>query len=308
MPAPFRAIGVVGLGFVGRTVAEHFSTFFKVYGYDSGIIPGGLRRGYGNGHTLWEFDDEGYARHWAKWLTENVDGPIFICVPTPAAPHGRCDTSIVERVLARLEEHSAADYRNVAIVKSTVEPGTTDRLNRPSLGGKFTVIHNPEFLTERSAKSDFASQQDIILGGSMAGFDVAAAMYRCAFPGAAIWHATALEAECIKYARNCFYAIKLAFANELHALCQHIGANYDGVKFLTKLHPWAGQMHWEVPGPDGQLGFGGKCLPKDLAALIHLCQEQGVNCQTMLGAMASNQAVRGPIDDTLPPIPWRVEG
>lgn len=307
MAAPFRAIGVVGMGFVGRAVAEYLSRFFEVFSYDSANV--GHRRCHLGGNELYDIDDDtACTANWATWITQQVDGPIFICVPTPAAPDGRCDTSIVEEVLYQLEEHSAPDYRNVAVIKSTVPPGTTDRLNsRELVAGhppRFTCVHNPEFLTQRTAAFDFAHQKNIILGGPMAAVDVVTAMYEFAFPfpmvdsGPILWCIPAIEAELIKYMRNCFYAVKVAYANEVYALCDRLGVQYERMMAtaICDDNEWMGQQHWQVPGPDGQVGFGGKCLPKDLAALIHLCQEQGVNCDTMLGAAMSNK-IRRPDDD-----------
>jgi UDPglucose 6-dehydrogenase len=296
-----QGIGVVGHGFVGRAVARQFSKAMRVYWYDS--AEGGSGGQWMDGQPLWDCTnmDEGGRKHWAAQLCQACDGPIFICVPTPSRPDGACDTSIVEQVIRELEEHAPADYRNVAVIKSTVSPGTTDRLQQ--LSTKWHLVHNPEFLTERTADQDFAAQSEIFLGGPAVATAAVAELYRQGFDkhGLSMYpleihHMPAIETELIKYIRNAFYAVKIEFANEIYDLCQRLGVDYSQVIGRGIVgHPWCGEQHWAVPGPDGMRGFGGKCLPKDLLGLVALCHQHGVIPSVMFTAWQQN-TLRRPLD------------
>ena len=63
---------------------------------------------------------------------------------------------------------------------------------------------------------------------------------------------------------------KVAFANEISALCKSIGVDYKSLVEIFILDKRLGNSHWSVPGPDGKNGFGGSCFPKDINALISL--------------------------------------
>ena len=77
----------------------------------------------------------------------------------------------------------------------------------------------------------------------------------------------------IKYLTNCFLATKVSFANEMYDICESLGIDYDKVIEYAKLDDRIGNSHWNVPGPDGDFGFGGHCLPKDLNAIIHISKK-----------------------------------
>jgi UDP-glucose 6-dehydrogenase len=72
----------------------------------------------------------------------------------------------------------------------------------------------------------------------------------------------------VKYLINSFLATKVSFGNEMYNICNQIGIDYDKVVEYATYDERLGKSHWAVPGPDGELGFGGHCLPKDLSAII----------------------------------------
>ena len=101
-----------------------------------------------------------------------------------------------------------------------------------------------------------------------------------------------LEAEVAKYTSNCFYATKLSFFNEIYQVCQKLDISYDAVKEMTIASGWVNPMHTDVPGPDGKLGWGGSCFPKDTSAFVSVAQSLGVEMKTLQGAIESNKQVR----------------
>ena len=69
--------------------------------------------------------------------------------------------------------------------------------------------------------------------------------------------------------------MKVQIFNEFYLLCQKIGIDYQRVKDLMLSNGWINSMHTNVPGPDGQISYGGACFPKDTNALNHLMKTLG---------------------------------
>ena len=67
---------------------------------------------------------------------------------------------------------------------------------------------------------------------------------------------------------NSFYATKVTFMNQMYDVAQQLGVNWSHISSILANHPWMGTHHFQVPGPDGERGFGGPCLPKDTEALV----------------------------------------
>jgi UDPglucose 6-dehydrogenase len=99
-------------------------------------------------------------------------------------------------------------------------------------------------------------------------------------------------AELVKYTTNCFLATKVSFANEIKQVCDSLDVDYDKVVEYAIKDKRLGGSHWSVPGPDGLLGFGGSCFPKDLNALLSKAYELDVKCNTIYGAWLTNLEVR----------------
>ena len=153
------------------------------------------------------------------------------------------------------------------VIKSTVPPGTTDKLHSKSRG--LDIIFNPEFLTEMNFIEDFKNQSRIILGGVRRGTSILRQIYSKVFPHATIVKTNAKYAETVKYFINCFLGTKVSFANEMKMMCDEIKIDYDKVVEYATYDERLGKSHWAVPGPDGDLGFGGHCLPKDISAIVN---------------------------------------
>lgn len=285
-------IGVVGYGFVGKAVAKGFCHAFDVDVYDK-------ERGrlyYDKGHTDCrevlgvDYDKESDADHLRDLVSVGPD-VIFVCVPTPMKPDGSCDVSIVEEVVGRLEAAAVELGRDVvAVLKSTVPPGTTGRL-RFSLK-RTALCFNPEFLTEANYLEDFENQNRIVLGGWWWATDKAREVYEEAFPGVPVLCVSAMEAEMVKYLTNCFLATKVSLANEFKLLCGKLGVDYDGMVDVATKDVRLGDSHWRVPGPDGHRGWGGSCFIKDVNALLDVAGKLGVEMHTLAAAWQTNLEVR----------------
>ena len=92
----------------------------------------------------------------------------------------------------------------------------------------------------------------------------------------------------MKIFANSFYAVKVQFFNEMYDLCDKMDSDYKKVKDLILKNGWVNEMHTNVPGPDGQLSYGGACFPKDTQALYHSMLENGSICE-VLGATISER-------------------
>ena len=248
-------IGIVGQGYVGTAIKVGFEPHYELETYD-------------------KFDEDKSTCGLSDMVAECE--VIFVCVPTPMDEDGSCHTDIVESVVKEIDEWVSRYHKDIkptVVIKSTVPPGTTDRLHKKYKG--VDVIFNPEFLTEMNFIEDFKNQSRIILGGIRRGTSLLRQVYSKVFPHATIVKTNAMYAEMVKYFINCFLATKVSFANEMKMFCDVLKIDYDKVVEYATYDERLGKSHWAVPGPDGDLGFGGHCLPKDLAAIISLSGKLG---------------------------------
>lgn len=244
-------IGIIGQGYVGTAIKLGFEQHYDVLTYD-------------------KFD---LAKSTHSKISDLVQETkvIFVCVPTPMRKDGTCYTGIVEEVIREINE--TADG-HIIVIKSTIPPGTTDRINKEYTHS--TVIFNPEFLTEQNFLEDFKNQKRIILGGDRKGTNQLRQIYSKVFPNATIVKTGAKHAEMVKYFTNCFLATKVSFANEMYNVCQQLDLDYDKVVEYAIYDERLGKSHWAVPGPDGDFGYGGHCFPKDLSAIINSFETFGL--------------------------------
>jgi UDPglucose 6-dehydrogenase len=117
-------------------------------------------------------------------------------------------------------------------------------------------------------------------------------MFRKAFRDILIIKTASEIAEMIKYMTNCFLATKVSFANEIKQICDSCDIDYDKVIEYMLHDKRLGSTHFSVPGPDGRVGFGGSCFPKDINALISFAQDLGVEPQVLTAAWEKNLEVR----------------
>lgn len=225
---------------------------------------------------------------------------LFVCVPTPMfSDYSGIDLSIVEEVVVQLVREIGAAFARgsgepkeskVIVIKSTVVPGTTARLQKqyPEL----TLVCNPEFLTESKPFEDFLSPDRTILGGDLSASERVRALYGEILPENSVYFLTdSTSAELAKYMSNTILAAKVMLANEYYSLAEKLGVDYDLVRVMVEADPRIGS-HIRVPGHDGDLGFGGKCLPKDLVALLSVGRDLGVKLPLLEQAWKENLKVR----------------
>ena len=177
---------------------------------------------------------------------------VFACLPTPMRKTGECDLSIIEGTVRKINDFKLG---NIVVIKSTIIPGTTNRLNRECKN--IQIVFNPEFLTEANYIDDFKNQNRIIIGGPRPATTQVKNMFRKVFQKTPIVKTGAKTAESVKYFINCFLATKVSFANEFKQICEITGVDYDKVVEYALYDNRIGQTHLSTPGPDGRRGFGG---------------------------------------------------
>ena len=268
-----KKFGIFGQGFVGNSIREGFKDYATVLTYDK------YRQDLSNSTP--------------ERIVKECD-IIFSCVPTPMdADTGEASTHIVEEVITAIDKLAGElDKQPTIIIKSTVPPGTTSFMNKYKTT-HCNVIFNPEFLTEANAVEDFKNQDKIILGADDQ-IDVKPVidLFQVAFPEVPVTIVKSAEAEMMKYVINNFLSVKVSFLNEIYDICQAGGIDYNTVAQLAKMDDRTGSSHWMVPGPDGDRGFGGHCLVKDLQAMRYVASQLEVKTPVLDGTWKTNDRVR----------------
>ena len=262
-------IGIVGQGFVGNAVYQKFKNYYDVLTHDK---------------------DDNKSTSTLENLTIMCD-TIFLCLPTPMKSDGSCDISILEQVLSSIDL-VADNYETTKsiVIKSTVSPGTTKKWNNKYQS--LRLVFNPEFLTERNAVEDYENQNRIILGGPRPTTTELKQIFSKVFPKANVIKTDSTHAEMVKYLTNTFLSTKVSFANEIYQLCNKLNIDYDKVVEYATHDDRLGKSHWNVPGHDGDFGFGGHCFPKDLAAILHLTEELKTVNNVLCATQETNNNVR----------------
>ncbi|MCX8082840.1 MAG: nucleotide sugar dehydrogenase [bacterium] len=262
-----KKVGIIGYGVVGKAFVDVFKDKLNFFIYDK-YIP--------------EYNN-------LERVVKNCP-VLFVAVPTPMYEDGSIDISCVEDALQSI---LAVDIPRkklpIVVIRSTIVPGTTAKLQK-----KFHNLHlvyNPEFLSERNSLADMERTDRVVIGGHIKYCKKVEEIYRLVFPYARYIITDTTTAEMIKYAANVTLAGQVMIANELYQICQKLGVDWAFVRNAIILDPLIGR-NTKVPGPDCDLGFGGKCLPKDLNALIHLAKEIGYTPELLIQIWKSNLKVR----------------
>ena len=254
-------VGVIGNGFVGEAISFAFSSVSDMYVYDTDPS-----------RCLNDIESVHHCDF------------VFVCVPTPMYEDGSQDLSYVEGVFEK------ATSKPVYILKSTVLPGTTEKLSEKYSNIK--IIFSPEFLTERTAKLDMLTQSRIILGGELSLTEKAKTLFNQRYKIKNIIQTDSKTAELTKYMNNTFFATKVSIMNEFKLLSDKIGANWEDALKGFVSDGRIGDSHLNVPGHDGKLGYGGTCFPKDVNALLSFSKKHDVDLNTIKGGWKTNLKVR----------------
>jgi len=264
-------IGIIGMGVVGGATAYVLAKKHEILPYDKYKKP---------------YNSEKNIENLAK-----DSEAVFLCVPTPMKPSGEIDYSSIHNSLDLLlyKSKKMKNLEHLVIVRSTAVSGTTDKLAEKY---PFKFAFNPEFLREKTALQDTENTARIVIGAnSKQSKEKILAIYKPIFPDAKYIIVNRKTAEMIKYAANVFLALQIATANEIYSVCKAVGVNYNKVK-ESVLHDSRIGRNIDVPGHDGDFGFGGKCLPKDLNALIYLARENMYRPYLLEEAWRLNEKVR----------------
>lgn len=267
-------VGVVGGGVVGKATARAYLEFADQV-------------------CVYDLDPNRRTHSMDDVLACDV---VFICLPTPGGKDGRLDLSAVERFAVTAAAYCDINHvRPNFVLKSTVPVGTTRSLRE--VHGLPNLVHSPEFLTARCAQTDAMLPAQLVIGVPpgrypQAGVAALDGLYEARFPGVPIRTMSSDESEALKLMLNGFFAIKVAYFNEARGLADRLGLDWQvllrGILGDGRVAPY----HCNVPGPDGMRGFGGSCLPKDLAQLAFHMAEQAVCSAVTAGAAVSNKHVR----------------
>jgi UDPglucose 6-dehydrogenase len=277
-------VGVVGAGYVGLTTAVCLAE----RGFDTVCADVDQRKldQLAQGFSVIDEPDledalragltAGTLRFTADCAELSDRDVVFVCVPTPSDADGSADLRAVDAVVGDLGE--VLQPGAVVALKSTVPVGTTrsvaERLRHHGIG----AVSTPEFLREGHTVHDFRHPDRVVVGATD---DAHVALVRQVLGSdAPTLSMTPESAELAKYASNAFLAVKLSYANSVADLCARVGADVDDVTRSMGADPRIGAAFLR-PGP----GWGGSCLPKDTAALVHVAQLHG-------GALAEVEASR----------------
>ena len=270
-------IGIIGIGVLGTAILETFISIktIDIKCYDKYKLHSNSLSNSPNTNL--------YVSKIEELCHCNI---IFLCLPTEydmiKKEYNKTEIEFVFYELALL------NYKGILLLKSTVEPKTTSKLSL--LYPQLTIIHNPEFLTARTSTYDFINQKHIVLG-LQAAFQEShyktqeknlddmndsqvtyiKTFFETYFKDATISICSSDESESMKLFCNSFYATKIQYFTEVKLLCDKMSIEYTNVRELMLKNGWINPMHTTIPGHDGLLSFGGKCLPKDINALNSLC-------------------------------------
>lgn len=265
-----KKIAVIGYGYVGKAFVKMLEGHYDVLVYDPAY---NQTQDYEGVHFIDAL----------KGFEECAMG--VVCVPTPQAPDGSCDTSYVRSTIQTLNAP-------LIVIKSTVTPGTTDEL-RASTGKR--IVFSPEYVGESKYYNPFFNNNMkevpfVIAGGSDQDcndyFDLLTPILG---PTKTYFKTTSLSAEVIKYMENTYFAIKLTFINEMYNICQALGADWYSVREGWLLDPRVERMHTAVFPSDR--GFKGKCLPKDTLALVQAAKSKGYNPRFLQEMIENNSSL-----------------
>lgn len=210
------------------------------------------------GGTLKRWFKENTNYHIACWdpdknLTDDLSNSyaIFISIPVGPALNGQ-DTIALRKCVDLAKKHSKHVF-----IRSTVNPGTND------LMGTYAM---PEFLTARRAYEDFCALP-LVFGSAPKDVVVDIFMEKIANDEKVVIVSN-VEAELAKYTHNIFGLYKVTYFNMIFKLSKLFNADFESVKSAANITGFLGEEHMQVPGPDGQFGFGGMCFPNNLECWI----------------------------------------
>jgi UDPglucose 6-dehydrogenase len=298
-----RRIAVIGTGYVGLTTGACLASLghhvvcadideakvARLIAGEIDILEPGLPELVAEGVAAGRLEFVVGARQAIVSPDQQAVEVVFLCVPTPMGEGGAADLAAVQAVANEVRHLLPAGC--VVVNKSTVPVGTAEA-TRKMLGRRdVPVVSNPEFLREGSAVHDFLNPDRIVVGSdSQDAAERVAALYSKL--GAPTQLTDAASAEMVKYAANCFLAMKLSYVNALADLCERLGADVvevtEGMGYDRRIG-----ANFLSPGP----GWGGSCFPKDTHALLQIAEAAGMDFELVAASLSTNATTRRRVVD-----------
>jgi nucleotide sugar dehydrogenase len=248
-------IGIIGIGIVGNAILNSL-----------------LKKEYHVNINLFLYDKYKNIGNFTDILNTNL---LFICLPTNYNKHIKEFDK--KEIIDTVSELKINNYNGLIILKSTVEPYTTEILANEY---KIDMLHNPEFLTMENANDDFHNQKNIFIGTTKNlnnnKINKLIEFYKSTYPNANVMICKSQETELMKLTENSICAIKLQFLTEIYLLSKNIDINYDNVRNMLIMNNKISPNHTQVPGKDGLYSYGGNCFPKDTNALSSFMENHNV--------------------------------
>jgi UDPglucose 6-dehydrogenase len=281
-----KKVIVIGYGYVGKAMVSMLKSHYYVYIYDPAYLPEEWNNkikfpnSFGLDAESTQFIRENEIEELSKDCTLNV-----ICVSTPRSDDGSCDISAVEWAIPKLQ--------GPILIKSTIEVGTTDMLKQKY---QKRIVFSPEYIGESKywqpySQTNMKEVPMLIVGGDKEDtqyiIDVLAPIMG---PVKNYYQTSAKVAEMTKYMENTFYALKVTFCNEMFGICEKAGIDYWDVREAWLLDPRINKMHTCVFR--NHRGFGGKCFPKDVNAIVKYAEKIGYSPDLLKEVLNSNDKFR----------------
>jgi len=218
----------------------------------------------------------------------------LVCVGTPDKGNGSPLLTAISQTCQDIGQNLAKmDHYHVVVIRSTILPGTIEKMVRPMLeqvsglqaGKDFGICFNPEFLREGSSIYDFNNPPFTAIGAEDdQSAEIVANIYRQI--DAPIIQTGIKTAEMVKFVSNAFHALKITFANEIGNICKQHGIDGHEVMDIfcrdKKLNISSAYLK---PG----FAFGGSCLPKDLNALLYMGRHLDMDLRVLEAILHSNE-------------------
>ena len=266
------SVGIIGGGFVGSAVAFGFGSS-NVYDFNV---------------RVYDVDPNKSSHSFEE--TVGKSSFIFLCLPTPSRDDYSIDLSFIEESVEKISK-LIDTFEQTLIIKATVIPGTCRRLSKKY---GINIVSNPEFLTERRAQWDFINASQILVGSDEKDASSKVVnLYKKRFSSMKYTITDSTTSEFVKYFLNCYFSVKIGFMNEMFQIAESFGVDWNTAVSGLVSDCRVADSHIGVPGPDGKLGFGGHCFPKDLNAMISFARRLGVDTKILSATWEKNKEVRG---------------
>ena len=235
-----KIICVCGIGMVGKQVADWFKNCLT-----------------------YDIDPNKKTNTWEECTKADA---FFLCVPTPYVEGEEYDLTALKETIEKIPDGK------IIVIKSTVNPGTTDDFAR--MYPKKIFLFNPEFLTELSAHEDFFKPDMQIIGVTHPHYELASELMLLLPPAPVMRIISPVDAEWVKKMRNAFYGLKVIFFNQLYDIVCKTDADYETIRSIVVEDKKIGNSHSFIFHKNYR-GYGGACIPKDLNALIEFAKKVG---------------------------------